>query len=287
MTATIQTISPPVRGAGGRRRGGAAAQYRAVDPPGRRRHLARPDPRLAAHCARAGTGAARHSAAADLFGRRRHELARIQFQSAPDRLLAFGCILFTAGRWRRVSYYLLGMPWAVGFVLGAIVSPTDAVAPLAIVRRLGLPRRLIVVLEGEGLANDATALDSLPLRRRRGRYRFVFGRHGRERIRAHRRRRDRLWGRHRLGELAAAPLGGRSARRDHAVADDALCGVSGAGVPRRLGRLATVAAGLYVSWNGPLLIPAATRLQGIFFWDLLIYLLEGLSSSSPACSCAS
>ena len=39
--------------------------------------------------------------------------------------------------------------------------------------------------------------------------------------------------------------------------------------------LATVAAGLYVSWNGPLLIPSATRLQGIFFWDLIIYLIEG------------
>jgi len=42
------------------------------------------------------------------------------------------------------------------------------------------------------------------------------------------------------------------------------------------GVLATIAAGLFVSWNGPLLIPAATRLQGIFFWDLLVYLLEGL-----------
>jgi monovalent cation/hydrogen antiporter len=41
------------------------------------------------------------------------------------------------------------------------------------------------------------------------------------------------------------------------------------------GVLATIAAGLFVSWNGPLLIPAATRLQGIFFWDLLVYLLEG------------
>jgi NhaP-type Na+/H+ or K+/H+ antiporter len=40
--------------------------------------------------------------------------------------------------------------------------------------------------------------------------------------------------------------------------------------------LATVAAGLYVSWNGPLLIPSATRLQGIFFWDLIIYVIEGL-----------
>ncbi len=50
-------------------------------------------------------------------------------------------------------------------------------------------------------------------------------------------------------------------------------------VPQHLGGsgvLATVAAGLYVSWNGPLLIPATTRLQGIFFWDLLVYLLEGL-----------
>ena len=42
------------------------------------------------------------------------------------------------------------------------------------------------------------------------------------------------------------------------------------------GVLATIAAGLFVSWNGPLLIPAATRLQGIFFWDLIVYLLEGL-----------
>ena len=50
-------------------------------------------------------------------------------------------------------------------------------------------------------------------------------------------------------------------------------------VPEHLGGsgvLATVAAGLYVSWNGPLLIPAATRLQGIFFWDLLVYLIEGM-----------
>ena len=41
------------------------------------------------------------------------------------------------------------------------------------------------------------------------------------------------------------------------------------------GVLATVATGLYVSWNGPLLIGSATRLQGIFFWDLIIYVIEG------------
>ena len=54
--------------------------------------------------------------------------------------------------------FVLFLPWPVGFLLGAIVSPPDAVAPLAIARRLKLPGRILLVLEGEGLANDATAL---------------------------------------------------------------------------------------------------------------------------------
>ena len=50
-------------------------------------------------------------------------------------------------------------------------------------------------------------------------------------------------------------------------------------IPEHLGGsgvIATVACGLYISWNGPLLISSATRLQGIFFWDLVIFLVEGL-----------
>src|ERR1700741_4651206 len=50
-------------------------------------------------------------------------------------------------------------------------------------------------------------------------------------------------------------------------------------IPEHLGGsgvIATVACGLYISWNGPLLISSATRLQGIFFWDLVIHLIEGL-----------
>ena len=73
-------------------------------------------------------------------------------------LLAFGGVTFTTVAVAAVVHYLLGWGWAVGFVLGAIISPPDEVAPLAIARRLGLPRRTMVVLEGEGLANDATAL---------------------------------------------------------------------------------------------------------------------------------
>src|ERR1700674_1776094 len=81
-----------------------------------------------------------------------------RFNLRPITLLAFGCVVFTSCAVAAMGHFVLGMPLAVGFVLGAIVAPPDVVAPLAIVRRLGLPRLLIVILEGEGLANDATAL---------------------------------------------------------------------------------------------------------------------------------
>src|SRR5438046_9486782 len=53
------------------------------------------------------------------------------------------------------------LPWAAAFALGAIVSPPDAVAATAIIRRLGVPHRIQVILEGESLVNDATALVAL------------------------------------------------------------------------------------------------------------------------------
>ena len=79
-----------------------------------------------------------------------------RFNLRPIALLAVGCVLFTTCA--AAARYALALPWSIGFLLGAIVSPPDVVAPLALARRLGLPRRLVVVLEGEGLANDATAL---------------------------------------------------------------------------------------------------------------------------------
>src|SRR5882672_8234841 len=73
-------------------------------------------------------------------------------------LLAVGCVIFTACAVAAATHYLIGLPWNVGFLLGAIVAPPDVVAPLAIARKLGMPRRILVILEGEGLDNDATAL---------------------------------------------------------------------------------------------------------------------------------
>src|SRR5437660_4371880 len=81
-----------------------------------------------------------------------------RFNLRPIALLAVGCVVFTTTAVAAATHWLLGFPWPVGFVLGAIVSPPDPVAPLSIARRMQIPRRLLVILEGEGLANDATAL---------------------------------------------------------------------------------------------------------------------------------
>src|SRR5246127_180434 len=73
-------------------------------------------------------------------------------------LLSVGCVIFTACAVAAATHYLIGLPWGIGFLLRGIVAPPDVVAPRAIPHNLGLPRRILVVLEGEGLANDATAL---------------------------------------------------------------------------------------------------------------------------------
>jgi Na+/H+ antiporter len=199
-----------------------------------------------------------------------------RFNLRPITLLAFGCVVFTTCAVAAVAHGLLGMPLAVAFVLGAIVAPPDVVAPLAIARRLGLPRRLLVVLEGEGLANDATALilyrfavaavstGLFSFQQAAGTFALIV-----------------------VGEIAyGIGIGWLSlrlrkwARDPHVeITLSLMTPYAAFWVPAHLGGsgvLATIAAGLFVSWNGPLLIPAATRLQGIFFWDLLVYLLEGL-----------
>jgi len=190
--------------------------------------------------------------------------------------LAFGYVVFTTGAVAVMARWLLDMPLAVAFVLGAIVSPTDAVAPVSIMRQMGVPRRLIVILEGEGLANDATALIL---------YRFTVAAVGTGLFSLGQAAgtfalivvgeiafgigigwlslRLRRWARHPRVEITLSLLTPYTAFLIPAH-------LGGSGV------LATMTTGLFASWNGPLLIPAATRLQGIFFWDLAVYLVEGM-----------
>ncbi|MFD0665016.1 Na+/H+ antiporter [Thermocatellispora tengchongensis] len=74
-------------------------------------------------------------------------------------LLSVGLVLFTTAVVGLVAHLLVpSLPLAAAFALGAIVAPPDAVAAVAVARRLGLPRRVITVLVGESLFNDATAL---------------------------------------------------------------------------------------------------------------------------------
>jgi len=73
-------------------------------------------------------------------------------------LLSVGLVVFTAFGVALVSWRLLDVPFAAALALGGIVAPPDAVAATAVARRIGLPRRIGTILEGESLFNDATAL---------------------------------------------------------------------------------------------------------------------------------
>jgi monovalent cation/hydrogen antiporter len=191
-------------------------------------------------------------------------------------LLAVGCVVFTTLLVAVACHLWLKLSWPVGFTVGAIVSPPDAVAPLSIARRLQLPRRILTILEGEGLANDATALVL---------YRFAVV----------------------AVSAGSISIGHASVLFSLIIVGEVLWGVAVGWLmlhlrhwardthievtlslltpfvafwpPQHLGGsgvLATVACGLYVSWNGQRLISSATRLQGVFFWDFLIYVVEGL-----------
>src|SRR5437867_1711036 len=76
----------------------------------------------------------------------------------PISLLAIGLVLFTTVAVAYLVHYFMGLTLASGFVLGAIISPPDAIAATAIADRLKVPRRIVTILEGESLVNDATAL---------------------------------------------------------------------------------------------------------------------------------
>jgi monovalent cation/hydrogen antiporter len=191
-------------------------------------------------------------------------------------LLAIGCVLFTTVLVAAACHLWLKLSWPVGFTVGAIVSPPDAVAPLSIARRLQIPRRILTILEGEGLANDATALVV---------YRFAVVAVSAGSVSLS--HASALFSLIMVGEvLWGVAVGWLMLHLRHWARDthievtlSLLTPFVAFWPPEHLGGsgvLATVACGLYVSWNGQRLISSATRLQGVFFWDFLIYIVEGL-----------
>lgn len=85
-----------------------------------------------------------------------------QYNLVSILFLAFGLVGFTVLGVSLTAHWLIpGFDWRLGLVLGATVAPTDAIAATAIAKRVGLPRRIVDVLEGESLVNDATGLLAL------------------------------------------------------------------------------------------------------------------------------
>jgi monovalent cation/hydrogen antiporter len=87
-----------------------------------------------------------------------YDLRALRSDARVIGLNAIGMTLATAAVVGVVAHEVMGLPWAVSFALGAIVSPTDPAAATAIMRRVGAPRRMVNILEGESLINDAAAL---------------------------------------------------------------------------------------------------------------------------------
>jgi Na+/H+ antiporter len=209
----------------------------------------------------------------------------------PISLLAVGLVLMTTCVVAAVAHWAVGLPWASAFVLGAIVSPTDAIAATSVAQRLGVPRRIVTILEGESLVNDATGIVA---------YRIavaavVAGTFS-------------LW---QAGlQFVIGAIGGIAvgfavgwlviwARRHVADDPDIQNTVSlltpfaayllaeepshwaweQLGLPGDFafsGVLAVVTTGLYLGRRSPHVISPATRLQGYAFWELVTFLLNGL-----------
>ena len=189
-------------------------------------------------------------------------------------LTAIGLVLATAAAVAVVAHELIGLPWAMSFVLGAIVSPTDPAAATAIMRRVGAPRRMVNVLEGESLFNDATALVAYKV--------AVGGRDRRERLGpAHRarvlRRRGR-WDRDRAGGRLGDRRGEEARHRRQHRADDLavqrLRGVHPGESARRLGRARGGHRRRYLGFRAPEIASLESRMQGYALWSILTFLLN-------------
>jgi Na+/H+ antiporter len=199
-----------------------------------------------------------------------------RYNLRPILLLAVGLVLFTTMLVGLVLHAVVPqIPLAAAFALGAVVAPPDAVAATAVGRRIGLPRRIVTILEGESLINDATALVTLRL--------AVAATIG-----------QAVGFADFAGGLVLAALGGilvggaagwllaalhRRARDP--LLDNSLSlltpfvAYSAAEAIHASGVVAVVVTGLYLGHRWPVLMSAASRLQMSAFWAMVRFLLEG------------
>jgi CPA1 family monovalent cation:H+ antiporter len=203
-------------------------------------------------------------------------LRELRHNKRPISLLAFGLVATTMAAVAIVAHEWIGLPWAVAFTLGAIVSPTDALAATEITSRLGAPRRIVALIEGESLVNDGTALVL---------YKAAVG--------------AAVGGTFSLLDTSARivlnVIGGiaiglavgwvvRQVRRriDDPPTEVAIAVLSGyfAYLPAVAigvsGVLAAVTVGIYMGWHTPELTSERTRLSGDAFWEILVFCVNAL-----------
>jgi Na+/H+ antiporter len=194
----------------------------------------------------------------------------------PILQLALGLVLVTTIAIAIVAHTIAGLSWPVAFVLGAVVSPTDAVAASATAKLLGLPRRIVTVIEGESIVNDATGLVI---------YRFavvavIAGSFS-------------LWqaslqlvivslGGLLIGLVIAWPVAWLHRHLDDAPIEITITLLTPyaaylvADALQVSGVLAVLSAGLYLSRQSSRFFSSNTRLQANAVWNVLVFLLNGL-----------
>src|SRR5260221_8392726 len=193
----------------------------------------------------------------------------------PISLLAIGLVLFTTVAVAYLAHYFMALPLAAGFVLGAIISPPDAIAATAIADRLKVPRRIVTILEGERLVNDATALVA---------YRFalvavVTGSFSL----AHASVQFFVVG---IGGILVGLVAGWLGEQFHKRVDDAPIEITVSLLTPFVaylaaerfgfsGVLAVVTGGLYLGMRMPELLSFRTRLRGGPVWEMVEFLLNG------------
>jgi Na+/H+ antiporter len=193
----------------------------------------------------------------------------------PISLLAVGLVLFTTVTVAFLAHSFIGLPLAAGFVLGAIISPPDAIAATAIAERLSVPRRIVTILKGESLVNDATALVA---------YRFavltlVTGSFSWTKAT------EKFFIVSLGGILLGLAIGWLAVWFNKRLNDPSIEITGSLLTPfvayltaeqlQLSGVLAVVVAGLFLGWRLPQITSFQTRLQGKPVWDMVEFLLNG------------
>ena len=192
-------------------------------------------------------------------------------------LLSIGLVVATTCAVAAVAHSAIDhFSWSAAFVLGAVVSPTDALAATQIAQRLGVPRRVIAVIEGESLVNDGTALvlykvavgavvaGSFSLVD--SGLRFVWS----------------VVGGVAIGLAVGFVIAEVRRRLDNPPLEVTIALMTGyfayipASAAGASGVLAVVTAGVYLGWRTPELTSVQTRLQGAGVWEILTFVINAL-----------